>query len=105
MTTNPGKTKSFIELDAKEFAPITSAPPVANLLLAPVKWPLKTNNALEQHRPIQSDLTINKTKIRTLNPWQYRAPGIKNSKSFDLWADVPNRQKSLPHRQLGQPKT
>lgn len=88
MTTNPGKTKSFIDLKAGEFAPI-SVNPTVNLLLAPVKWPSNTDAALERYRPIQSDETINQIKIRTLNPWQYRAPGIKNNKSFDLWADVP----------------
>ena len=85
MTTNPDKTKSFIELDAKEFAPITSALPAVNLLLAPVKWPLRANDALERYRPVQS----NDDELRMLNPWQYRAPGIKNSQSFDLWAYVP----------------
>lgn len=85
-TPNPGKTKFSIE-NAKEFAPI-SLNPTVNLMLAPVRWPANTDAALEQYRPIQSDLTISNTKIRTLNPWQYRAPGIKNSKSFDLWADV-----------------
>lgn len=88
MTLNPDKTKFSIK-NANKFAPI-SVNPTVNLLLAPAKWPLKTNNAsLEKYRPILSEETINNTKIRTLNPWQYRAPGIKNSKSFDLWADVP----------------
>ena len=88
VTQNPGKTKSFIELESDKFDPISENPAV-NLLLAPVNWPLKTNDdSLERYRPIQSEETINGTKIRTLNPWQYRAPGIKNSKSFDLWADV-----------------
>lgn len=89
VTLNPGKTGPFTEVKSNKFAPISENPTV-NLLLAPAKWPLKTNNAaLEQYRPIQSEETINGTKIRTLNPWQYRAPGIKNSKRFDLWADVP----------------
>lgn len=89
VTQNPGKTKPFIELESDKFDPI-SENPMVNLLLAPGKWPLKTNNAsLEQYRPIQSDETINNIKIRTLNPWQYRAPGISNKTSFDLWADVP----------------
>ena len=86
-TLNPDKTKPFIELDANEFAPI-SLNPTVNLLLAPGKWPLEKSDALEQYRPIRSDQTVKGTKIWTLNPWQYRAPGIKNSKSFDLWADV-----------------
>ena len=89
MTLNPGKTKPFIELESDKFAPISENPTV-NLLLAPGNWPLKTNNAsLEKYRPIQSEETINGTKIRTLNPWQYRAPGIINRTSFDLWAYVP----------------
>ena len=88
VTLNPGKPEPFTEVKSNKFAPISENPTV-NLLLAPAKWPLKTNNAsLEKYRPIQSEETINNTKIRTLNPWQYRAPGIKNSKSFDLWADV-----------------
>lgn len=88
VTLNPGKPEPFTEVKSNKFAPISENPTV-NLLLAPAKWPLKTNNtSLEKYRPIQSEETINNTKIRTLNPWQYRAPGIKNSKSFDLWADV-----------------
>ena len=84
MTLNPDKTKFSIE-NANEFAPI-SANPAVNLLLAPVIWPKNTNNgSLEQYRPVQS----NDDELRMLNPWQYRAPGIKNNKSFDLWADVP----------------
>ena len=83
MTQNPDKTKFSIE-NANEFAPI-SANPTVNLLLAPVKWPKNTNNgSLEQYRPVRT----NNDKLRMLNPWQYRAPGIKNSKSFNLWADV-----------------
>lgn len=87
-TLNPGKTKFSIELDANEFAPI-SANPTVNLLIAPGKWPLEENDALKQHRPIRSDQTVKGTKIWTLNPWQYRAPGMKNTTRFDLWADVP----------------
>lgn len=87
MTQNPDKTKFSIK-NANKFAPI-SVNPTVNLLLAPVKWPASTDASLEQYRPILSDLTINNIKIQTLNPWQYRAPGIKNSKRFDLWADVP----------------
>lgn len=86
MTLNPGKTKFSIE-NSSEFASI-SVDPTVNLLIAPVKWPSNTDAALEQYCPIRSDLTINGTKIQTLNPWQYRAPGIKNSNRFDLWADV-----------------
>ena len=83
VTLNPDKTKFSIE-NANEFAPI-SVNPTVNLLLAPVKWPKNTNNgSLEQYRPVQS----NDDELRMLNPWQYRAPGIKNSESFDLWADV-----------------
>lgn len=83
VTRNPDKTKFSIE-NSSEFAPI-SVNPTVNLLIAPVKWPKNTNNgSLEQYRPVQS----NDDELRMLNPWQYRAPGIKNGKSFDLWADV-----------------
>lgn len=88
VTLNPDKTKFSIK-NANEFAAPISANPTVNLLIAPGKWPLKEIDALEQHRPIRSDLTINRTEIRTLNPWQYRAPGINNRTSFDLWAYVP----------------
>ena len=104
MTQNPGETRSFIDLKDGEFASI-SAQPAVNLLLAPVKWPGNTNNeALEKYRPIRSDLTISNTKIRTLNPWQYRAPGIKNSKSFDLWAYVPIGKKVYRISNWEEPK-
>lgn len=85
MTQNPDKTKFSIE-NANEFAPISANPAVnVNLLLAPGKWPKNTNNvSLEQYRPVQS----NDDEFRMLNPWQYRAPGIKNNTSFDLWADL-----------------
>ncbi len=83
MTQNPDKTKFSIK-NANKFAPI-SVDPTVNLLLAPAKWSKNTNNSsLEQYRPVQS----NDDELRMLNPWQYRAPGIKNNKRFDLWADV-----------------
>ena len=89
MTTNPGKTQSFIKLEDGEFA-LISEQPAANLLIAPGTWLLEEGSeALEQHRPIQSDQTVNNIKLKTLNPWQYRAPGINNRTSYDLWADVP----------------
>ena len=104
MTQNPGETKSFIELKDGEFASI-SAQPAVNLLLAPVKWPGNTNNeALEKYRPIRSGETINNIRIRTLNPWQYRAPGIKNSKSFDLWANVLIGKKVYRISNWGEPE-
>ncbi len=101
-TLNPDKTKFSIE-NGKKFAPI-SVNPTVNLLLAPIKWPSNTDAALEQYRPIRSDLTISNTKIQTLNPWQYRAPGIKNSKSFDLWAYVPIGKKVYRISNWEEPK-
>lgn len=94
-TTASSKTKSFIELGAKDFALISVRPKV-RVLVAPVKWPLskvegvdKNGRDLDDYRPIKS----NNECFRVLNPWQYRSsgPGRHNLRSFDLWADIPIR--------------
>ncbi len=90
---DPDKTKTYIELKAEEFAPISAeSAGGVNLLLAPVKWPRNAIEDLETYQPVRSE---NKN-LRILNPWQYRSGNDDwqpykqyNSKSFDLWADIP----------------
>ena len=96
---NSSQARSFLELAGSDFEPLIGNKfAEVNLLIAPVKWPASAlsgfdsrGRAMEDYRPIKSQ----QLALRQLNPIQYRSSGRErfNTSSFDLWVDVPIRNK------------